>query len=127
MNHNIIPPGVLPAPKMSTALFAQVLCCSSQTIRGGFCRDGHFLGVVPTKLANGRLLWDVAAVARAMLGKGITANDIQASVDKVKADAVAVLADANQHSAKINGLIDRMVETGATTAGEVLTFAGEAS
>lgn len=79
MNYNTIPPGVLPAPKMSTAHFAKELCCSSQTIRGGFCRVGNYLGVVPTKLANGRLLWDVAAVVRAMNGQG---------VPKVNADAV---------------------------------------
>ena len=122
---NVIPLGVLPTPKISTAHFAMAVCGSSQSIRGAYCRDGHYLGVVPTKLANGRLLWDVTAVARALQGVGITVDALEANRAKVTADAVAVLADANQHAAKVMPLIDLMHETGAKTVGDLMTLAGE--
>ena len=54
----ILPPG--PARALSTAQLAQVLHVQPGTIRRGLCVDGHYLGLVPQKFANGRLLWPIA-------------------------------------------------------------------
>lgn len=40
------------------------------TIRSSLCRLGHWLGLRPIRLSNGRLLWDAAEVARVLRGKG---------------------------------------------------------
>jgi len=44
------------------------------TIRSSLCRLGHWLGIRPTKLANGRLLWDAAEVARVLRGDGFKSS-----------------------------------------------------
>jgi len=51
-------------PKLSTKEFAAALNLQQQSIRAALCRAGHYLGLVPVKLPNGRMLWDASAVAR---------------------------------------------------------------
>lgn len=51
-------------PKLSTKEFAAALNLQQQSIRAALCRAGHYLGLVPVKLPNGRMLWDAFAVAR---------------------------------------------------------------
>lgn len=51
-------------PKISTKEFAAALNLQQQSIRAAFCRAGHYLGLVPIKLPNGRMLWDALAVSR---------------------------------------------------------------
>ncbi len=46
----------------STDELAAALKVRPNTPRSGLCRDGHYLGLRPTKLPNGRLLWDAEAV-----------------------------------------------------------------
>ncbi len=48
--------------KLTTDELAERLRVKPQTIRGGLCRDGHYLGLHPVKLPNRRLLWDPAEV-----------------------------------------------------------------
>lgn len=43
--------------KYSTHQAAALLCHAPQSLRAALCRSGHFMGMVPTKLPNGRLLW----------------------------------------------------------------------
>jgi len=43
--------------KISTKEFATKLRVDSQTIRRGYCVNGHYMGLKPVKLPNGRLLW----------------------------------------------------------------------
>jgi hypothetical protein len=50
------------ARKISTEELAARLLVKEQTIRAGLCRDGHYLGLRPVKLANRRLLWDADEV-----------------------------------------------------------------
>ncbi|PLX76377.1 MAG: hypothetical protein C0607_04765 [Azoarcus sp.] len=40
-----------------------------QTLRAALCRDGHYLGLVPRKLPNGRLLWPADEVERLIAGE----------------------------------------------------------
>lgn len=51
-------------PKISTKEFAAALNLQQQSIRAAFCRAGHYLGLKPVKLPNGRMLWDALAVTR---------------------------------------------------------------
>lgn len=48
--------------KLSTEEFAKILRLRPQTIRAGLCRNGHYLSLKPSKLPNGRLLWDAAEI-----------------------------------------------------------------
>jgi hypothetical protein len=42
---------------LTTKECAGLLCCEPATIRRGLCVNGHYMGVRPLKLPNGRLLW----------------------------------------------------------------------
>lgn len=51
-----------PAPRrLSTEELAAALKVRPQTVRAGLCNNGHYMGLKPTKLPNGRLLWDGTA------------------------------------------------------------------
>ncbi|MBO7803349.1 MULTISPECIES: hypothetical protein [Burkholderia] len=58
---------------VDTKIFASKNLVKPQTVRKGYSINGAYLGVVPTKLANGRLLWpDVIVTKR---DGAIAAND----------------------------------------------------
>ena len=42
---------------ISTEQLAAKFLVKPNTIRSAFCRDGHYLKLVPVKMANGRLGW----------------------------------------------------------------------
>lgn len=42
---------------LSTDDFAALNRVKSQSVRARLCRHGHYFGVTPTKLANGRTAW----------------------------------------------------------------------
>ena len=54
--------------KLSTEEAAAKLRSASQTPRASLCRLGHWMGMRPVKLPNGRLLWDAAEVERLASG-----------------------------------------------------------
>ncbi|MBK8319979.1 MAG: hypothetical protein IPL05_16095 [Betaproteobacteria bacterium] len=54
--------------KLSTEEAAATLRVASQTPRASLCRLGHWMGMRPVKLPNGRLLWDAAEVERLASG-----------------------------------------------------------
>ena len=56
--------------KLSTEEMAIHLRIAPQTARAGLCRNGHYLGMRPVKLPNGKLLWDAAEVERLTAGEG---------------------------------------------------------
>lgn len=49
---------------ISTEELAQQLRLRPQSLRAALCRDGHYFGLRPRKMPNGRLLWPADAVAR---------------------------------------------------------------
>ncbi|QZA78186.1 hypothetical protein K4H28_01810 [Deefgea tanakiae] len=53
---------------LSTNEYAGVLGNKPQTILKGYCLHGHYLGVRPLKLPNGRLLWPRAEVEALLVG-----------------------------------------------------------
>jgi len=44
---------------ITTSQLAQALGIKPGTVRRGFCVDGHYMGLTPVKLGNGRLLWPI--------------------------------------------------------------------
>lgn len=49
---------------ISTEELAALLRLKPQSLRAALCRDGHYFGLRPRKLPNGRLLWPADAVER---------------------------------------------------------------
>ena len=53
----------------STEQAAAALHIRPQTLRAALCLQGHYFGMRPVKLPNGRLLWDVADLDRLTAGE----------------------------------------------------------
>lgn len=49
---------------LTTEALAAQFFVKPGSIRSAYCRDGHYFGLRPTKLPNGRLLWPADAVSR---------------------------------------------------------------
>lgn len=48
----------------TTAEFAELLGVKPETPRSSLCKKGHYLGIVPKKMPNGRLLWPESGIAK---------------------------------------------------------------
>lgn len=55
--------------KLDTAEAADRLRIRPQTLRRALCLQGHYFGMRPVKLPNGRLLWDAADLDRLTAGE----------------------------------------------------------
>lgn len=55
--------------KLTTETLAAQLGIKAASIRSRVCREGHYFGLVPAKLPNGRLLWPADAAERLMQTK----------------------------------------------------------
>lgn len=55
----------------STSEAAELLCVQSNTMRMGLCRDGNYLGIIPKKMSNRRLLWPRSHVDALARGQAI--------------------------------------------------------
>lgn len=55
--------------KLDTAEAAERLRIRPQTLRRALCLQGHYFGMRPVKLPNGRLLWDAADLDRLTAGE----------------------------------------------------------
>lgn len=53
-----------PSDFLNTKKFADSIGVEPDTPRRGYQRNGSYLGIKPTKLENGRLLWPADAVAK---------------------------------------------------------------
>lgn len=49
---------------LSAAQFAALNQVKSQSVRARLCRTGSYFGVIPKKLANGRLAWPAVQVVK---------------------------------------------------------------
>lgn len=79
---------------LSTEALAVLLLVRQQTIRAGYCRDGHYLGLIPIKLPNRRLLWDADEVDALIAGRTVktpAADDIAAHFARKAANASKTL------------------------------------
>lgn len=59
----------LSARTLSTEQAAAALHIRPQTLRAALCRDGHYFGVHPVKLANRFLAWPADQIARLASGE----------------------------------------------------------
>ena len=55
--------------KLDTAEAVDLLRIRPQTLRRALCLQGHYFGMRPVKLPNGRLLWDAADLDRLRDGR----------------------------------------------------------
>ena len=55
---------------LTTEQVAAWFNCKPQTPRASFCRKGHWLGLTPIKLPNGRLGWPADDAERVLNGAG---------------------------------------------------------
>ncbi|MDY0073239.1 MAG: hypothetical protein RBR77_11385 [Thauera sp.] len=55
--------------KLDTAEAAAAFRVMPQTLRRALCVQGHYLGLRPVKLPNGRLLWDSAEIDALVRGE----------------------------------------------------------
>lgn len=66
---------VRPAAKLSTEALAAKFSAQPQTPRASYCRHGHWMGLIPTKLPNGRLLWDESEADALLAGRPAVTPD----------------------------------------------------
>lgn len=52
--------------RLKTKELAKLFGVESDTIRRGYCVNGHYLGLKPLKLSNRRLLWPKAEALRVL-------------------------------------------------------------
>jgi len=81
--------------KLSTEALAILLFVRQQSIRASYCKNGHYLGLIPIKLPNRRLLWDADEVDALIAGRTVktpAAHDIAAHFARKAADASKVPA-----------------------------------
>lgn len=50
---------------------AALIHVKPQTMRAGYCHDGEYMGLVPVKLPNGRLLWPLKSLVRLVNGEAL--------------------------------------------------------
>lgn len=65
-----------PGLKISTHALALKLGVEAQTIRAGYCRKGHYLGLIPVVLPNGHLRWDEGDSDRVLAGEAPVGNNL---------------------------------------------------
>lgn len=110
-------PSTRPAAKFTTEEAAERMRNRPQTWRAAYCRNGHYLGILPTKGANNRLLWPAAEVDALVAGrpaKTPDATDIDKHLARKAAEAskrpAHIVRKAEEAKAK---------RLAALTAGEV--------
>jgi hypothetical protein len=67
-------PSIRPAAKITTGPLAAKFGKKPQTARASYCRLGHWMGMVPTKLPTGGLLWDEAEADALLSGLSVKAD-----------------------------------------------------
>lgn len=58
-----------PLRRYSTGELAALFKVKAQTVREGYCRNGHYQGLTPVKCPNRFLLWDADAAERLLSGE----------------------------------------------------------
>lgn len=84
--------------KLSTEELAERLRNRPQTARAAYCRAGHYLGMVPTKLSSGRLLWNADEVEALLAGEAVQADT--AAIDEHHARKASNPAKLPAHIAR---------------------------
>lgn len=53
---------------LNTKEAAKRLKVSPKTVRWNYCKEGHYMGLVPRKMPNRRLFWPAAEVEKLLAG-----------------------------------------------------------
>ena len=132
MNQSQIAPSTSPAAKLSpltaqrnnapiaarnysTEELACRLKVGQQTARAAYCRDGHYLGLIPTKLPNRWLLWPADAVDALIAGR-----TVKADAEKIGEHFARKAADASKVPSHVRAKTEAKAKRiAAMTAGEV--------
>lgn len=124
MQQDHIAPGTPRAGKARTKVAAAILGVEDQTMRRGLCVSGHYCGLVPQKLPNRLLLWDLGEIDRLLAGEAIeapAAADIAAHFARKAADAAK---SPERIAGKVRAKAKRLSAARPAAAVEVLTTAG---
>lgn len=99
-----LPHVVAPATsrKITTEEAAERMRNRPQTWRAAYCREGHFHGLIPTKLPSRRLLWDANEVEALIAGRPVKTPD----AEFLAAHAARKGADASKVPAHIRAKIE---------------------
>ena len=84
---------------MTSKDLAALLGCQATTIRRGLCVNGHYLGLRPTKLPNGRLLW-AEAPALEVLGNYIC-GELKRGADRYYLDTRGITDRQDRKSGSV--------------------------
>lgn len=60
---------------LTTGVLADGLGIKPQTLRAAICHHGHYYGIRPVKLPNGRLLWPADAIDRLTSGQAVKESE----------------------------------------------------
>ena len=101
----------------STEKAADLLLVKEQTIRAGYCRDGFYLGLIPIKLPNRRLLWPADEVDALIAGQSVKTPDA-ADLDKHFARKAADESKIPAHIKAKRATAAKTKAVQAMTAGE---------
>jgi hypothetical protein len=63
-------PSIRPGAKLTTAAISEKFGVKPHTPVASYCRHGHWMGLIPTKLPNNWLLWDESRSRRAARSAG---------------------------------------------------------
>lgn len=107
MKKNLTAPSIRPDAKLTTVAAAARLGNKAQTWRAGYCRDGAYLGLIPVKLPNGRLLWDEGEVNSLIAGQTVKADP-----EKIGQHFERKAADASKVPAHLRAKAEKRLTSG---------------
>ncbi len=112
-----LPHVVAPATsrKITTEEAAERMRNRPQTWRAAYCRDGHFHGLIPTKLPSRRLLWDANEVEALIAGRPVKTPD----AEFLAAHAARKGADASKVPAHIRAKTEAKAKRLTTGEGAI--------
>ena len=115
MKQNTIAASTRPAAKITTEVLTARFGKKPQTARAAFCRLGHWMGMVPTKLPTGGLLWDEAEADALLSGLSVKADP-----EKIDEHFARKTADASKVLPHIRAKSEAKAKRLAAMTGEVV-------
>ena len=100
-------PSVRPAAKITTEVLTAKFGAQPQSARASLCRKGHWMGLIPTKLPSGRLLWDEAEADALLSGL-----PVEADPEKIGQHFERKAADASKGPAHLRAKAEKRLTSG---------------
>jgi hypothetical protein len=83
--------------KVPTAEFAKKLGCKPETARSSLCLKGHYMGITPVKLPNGRLMWPLEPALRILQENTISIQERLPSSEEEILDMLETLRNQSEY------------------------------